>query len=91
MLRKDKFNIKLLSIIVPAYRQERTIIKDIEHISSALRELEIKFELIVVVDGIIDKTYQKLLQIKSKDIKIIAYKKVMRRSKIENKIQNTCW
>lgn len=75
MLRKDKFQIKLLSVIVPAYKQEKTILKDIENISTALQELKIKYELIIVVDGIIDKTYQKLSNVKSKHIKVIAYQK----------------
>lgn len=75
MLQRDKFKIKLLSVIVPAYKQEKTILKDIKHISSALHELKIKYELIIVVDGILDKTHQKLSQIKSKNIKVIAYEK----------------
>jgi len=75
MLRKGKFNIKLLSIIVPSYRQERTIIKDINNISRTLKDLGVKFEIIVVVDGIIDKTHQKLAKVRTKNIKVIAYKK----------------
>ena len=75
MLQRGKFNIKLLSIVVPAYKQEKTILKDISNIVSSLNELKIRYELIVVIDGIIDGTYQKLSQIRSKNIKVIAYKK----------------
>lgn len=75
MPRKDKFNIKTLSIIVPAYKQEKTILKDIKNISSALNELKIKYELIIVIDGIIDKTYYKLSRQKIKNVKIIVYER----------------
>ena len=75
MQKNEKFNIKLLSVVIPAYKQERTIVQDIKKISEALKELNIEYELIVVVDGIIDKTYQKISRLRSKEIKVIAYKK----------------
>ena len=75
MQKNEKFNIKLLSVVIPAYKQERTIVQDIKKISEPLKELNIEFELIVVVDGIIDKTYQKISRLRSKEIKVIAYKK----------------
>jgi len=75
MQRKESSTIKLLSIIVPSYRQEKTIVRDIKNISRALNELKIKHEIIVVVDGIIDRTHQRAAQLQSKQIKIIAYKK----------------
>jgi glycosyltransferase involved in cell wall biosynthesis len=75
MLRKNKSSIKLLSVIVPAYRQEKTIVKDIRHIEKVLLELKCKYEIIVVVDGTVDNTHKKLLPYKSSKIKIIAYDK----------------
>jgi glycosyltransferase involved in cell wall biosynthesis len=75
MLQKSKFEIKLLSVVVPAYKQEETIYKDIQQIIRALEEHSFNYELIIVVDGLLDKTYQILSKLKSPNIKIIAYKK----------------
>src|SRR6185369_16429948 len=75
MLQKDEPKETFYSVIVPAYKQEKTILKDLENISATLENLDINYEIIVVVDGIIDKTYQKLSQIKSKKIRVIAYEK----------------
>lgn len=75
MLQKGNFNIRLLSVIVPAYRQESTIVKDITNMSQALNQLGLQYEIIIVVDGMIDKTHQQVLKIRSKNIKVIGYKK----------------
>lgn len=65
---------KLLSVIIPTYKQERTILKDIEKIKRALRQIRYDFEVIVVVDGKrADKTWEKLKKIKFPKIKIIGY------------------
>src|SRR3990167_8094056 len=70
-----KFKKKLLSVIVPAFRQERTIKKDLENIEQVLKEglSEFDFEIICVVDGDIDKTFLNVKQIKSKKIKVFGY------------------
>lgn len=52
--------IKLLSLIVPAFKQEKTIIKDVKNLSGVLSSLSIDYEIIVVVDGFIDKTYTRI-------------------------------
>lgn len=73
MQHKHNGSIKLLSIIVPAYKQEKTIAKDIKRIKKELKNLKINYEIIVVVDGIVDNTHKKLIPLKSSDIKIISY------------------
>ena len=67
--------IKLLSLVVPAYKQEKTIIKDIKALDKALSAFSFKHEIIVVVDGFIDKTYALLLNQKSKirHLKVFGY------------------
>jgi glycosyltransferase involved in cell wall biosynthesis len=75
MQQKNNSSIKLLSVIVPAYKQEKTIVKDIENIKSELDNLKCKYEIIVVVDGVVDDTYKKILPYKSKSVKIIGYDK----------------
>jgi glycosyltransferase involved in cell wall biosynthesis len=66
-------NIKLLSLVVPAYKQEKTIIKDIKALDKALSAFSFKHEIIVVVDGFVDKTFQKAKTIKNKNVVILGY------------------
>lgn len=68
----EKFN--LLSIVIPAYKQEKTIVKDIKRLNKIIENFGIKYEIIVVVDGFIDRTYEKLKSIKISNLKIYGYK-----------------
>lgn len=69
-------NINKFSVIVPAYKQEKTIISDLRRINRVLRQTNLNFELICVVDGVdSDKTYQKAKSIKLKNLKVIGYQK----------------
>ena len=52
--------IKLLSLVVPAYKQEKTIIEDIKNLDKVLSSLPFRHEIIVVVDGFLDKTYVRI-------------------------------
>lgn len=68
----------LLSIIIPAYRQEKTIKIDLENIEKTLKHglpQEYDYEIICVVDGFLDKTYQNAKRVKSKNVKVVGYKK----------------
>lgn len=69
-------NIKLLSLVVPAYKQEKTIVKDIKTLDKVLSALSFKHEIIVVVDGFFDNTYKILqdLRPKIKGLKVLGYK-----------------
>lgn len=73
MLRRQEF--KLISVIVPVYRGEKTIERDINQINGALFQLNIPYEVIVVVDGIIDKTLDKASRMikKNKHLTVIGY------------------
>ncbi len=66
-----KFN--LLSIIVPAYKQENTIIQDIEKIVQVMNHLRYDYEIIVVVDGLIDDTFENAKKIKSPKVIVTGY------------------
>ncbi len=68
-------NIKTLSLVVPAYKQEKTIVKDIKALDKALSAFPFKHEIIVVVDGFVDKTYAFLLNHKSEviNLKVLGY------------------
>ncbi len=65
--------IKLLSLVVPAYKQENTIIKDIKALTKALSAFPFKQEIIVVVDGFVDKTFQKANSVKSTNVIVLGY------------------
>jgi glycosyltransferase involved in cell wall biosynthesis len=68
--------IKLLSLVVPAYKQEKTIVKDIKNLNKVLSAFPFKYEIVVVVDGFLDKTYELLIQQKDiKALKVLGYEK----------------
>jgi len=67
----------LVSIIIPAYKKEKTIVEDIDNIYSTMKSTRWEFELIVVVDGFLDKTYEiaKTLEKTHRKVKVFGYKK----------------
>lgn len=70
-------NKNLLSVIVPAYKQAKTIKKDLETIDQTLANglpNNTNYEIICVVDGSPDKTYQNAKKVKSKKIIVLNYK-----------------
>lgn len=76
VLRKNKRSRKhLISLIVPAYKQQKTIEKDLKRIYHVMQQIRYAYEIIIVVDGIFDKTYEKAKKIKSAHIHIVKYKR----------------
>ena len=65
--------IKFLSLVVPTFRQEKTILSDLRNLQSVLATLPFSHEIIVVVDGVLDKTYSKIRRLRSKNIRIYKY------------------
>ncbi len=63
----------LLSLVLPAYKQEKTIKKDIKSLEKALSSLPLKYEIIVVVDGFVDKTSQVLKKNRNPNLKVFGY------------------
>ncbi len=64
-----------LTIVVPSYKQEETIKKDVNRLMHILIALHMPFEIIVVVDGIFDSTHKRVKSLKDNRIKIIRFKK----------------
>ena len=67
--------IKLISVIVPAFKQENTIVRDLNKIKNVLDKLRYETELICVVDGKIDTTFNKARRFAKKynNVKVIGY------------------
>ncbi len=64
----------LISLIIPAYKQERTIQKDLMRIARVMDQLRHDYEIILVVDGNEDDTFRNAKKVKSKSIVVIGYK-----------------
>ncbi len=64
-----------LSIIIPTYKQEQTIVKNIRHIKSALDKIRYNYEIIVVIDGILDNASRTIRNAKIPHVKTITYAK----------------
>jgi len=63
-----------ISIIIPVYKQEKTIKKDIESIITALSSLSLPFEVIPVIDGKLDNSAKEALKVKDKRVHVVGYK-----------------
>ena len=68
---------KGLSIVVPAFNEENFIKKTVTKINSSLKKIKLRYEIYIVDDGSIDKTYQHAIKISKKDKKI----KILRNKK----------
>lgn len=66
---------KLVSIIVPVFCQEGTIRDDLERIREVLKESFLNWEMVVVIDGMVDGSYERAKKIESKRIKVVGYRK----------------
>ena len=64
-----------VSIIVPAYKQEKTIKKDLESIHKTMEKTRWDFEIILVDDGSPDNTYKEAKKVKKDNVKAFRYEK----------------
>lgn len=65
--------IKFLSIVIPSYKQEKIIQKNLFSLIKTLSDIGIQYEIILVIDGKIDKTFEKARKINNKNIRIYQY------------------
>ena len=72
-MKQEETNKKLLSVIVPAFKKEKTIKQDLERINEVLSQIRYDYEIICVVDGKIDKTFQNAKKAKSSKVKVVGY------------------
>lgn len=64
---------KTVSIIVPAYKQEETIVQDILNIVNVMSATRWRFEVIVVVDGFIDDTFNEAKKVTDPRVSVYGY------------------
>ena len=64
---------KKISLIVPAYNEEKRITSSIEKILSYMKSKEYNFELLVIDDGSKDTTAEKVKSITDDSLKLISY------------------
>lgn len=65
-----------LSVVVPVYKQEKTIKQDLLNILKTLSQIRYAYEVIVVVDGTsVDFSYDKAKSLKNKNLKVFGYPK----------------
>lgn len=74
-MKRSSRKIRLISVIVPTYKKDKTIARDLKNIKRVLDQLRYKSELICVVDGKIDKTFQNASAFakKTKGIRVVGY------------------
>ncbi len=68
---KDHF----ISLIIPCYKQEKIIVKNLKQVLFTLNKIRYDFEIIVVVDGLVDRAFSFLKKAKLKKVKIFQYSK----------------
>ncbi|HLD25133.1 MAG TPA: glycosyltransferase [Patescibacteria group bacterium] len=64
---------KLLSIIIPVYRQARSIQKNLRSVLAELSQLTIPYEVIVVIDGNVDESIREAQKVHDKHLSVIGY------------------
>ncbi len=64
-----------LSLIIPVYKQQKTIVRNIKHIGSVLDNIRYDFEIIAVVDGILDNSLKNIKKANIPKVTTLAYMK----------------
>lgn len=75
---KEKLDKHLLSVIIPAYRAEKFIEKSLLGVKNVLDQTKYSYEIICVVDGKVDRTFEEAKKVVSrfpKKIKVVGYEK----------------
>jgi glycosyltransferase involved in cell wall biosynthesis len=62
-----------VSIIIPVYKQEKTIVVDLENICSTMSKTRWEYEIIAVVDGSPDNSYTEAKKVKRPNLQVFKY------------------
>lgn len=80
IMKKNEINVKKsrlsVSVVIPTYKDEKYINKTLKDVKSVLEKMGFDYEIIVVVDGLIDGTFNIVSELSKrlKKIKTVAYK-----------------
>jgi len=66
-------NMKLFSLIIPVYKQDKTIKRDIENCIHVLDSVGIAFEIIPVIDGFVDASLKEAKKVSDIRVKPVGY------------------
>lgn len=75
-----KIDSHFLSLIVPVYKQEKTIVDNLKQFKLVLNNIRYDYEIIAVVDGILDKSFSKIKKSRMDKVKCIALKENLGKS-----------
>lgn len=70
---KSSFTPHFLSLIIPAFKQEKTIAKDVRKIKRVLDTIRYDYEIIIVVDGNIDNSFERIKRARIKKVFCYAF------------------
>lgn len=62
-----------LTLIVPVYKQEKIVVENIKNIKDTLDSIRYDYEIIVVIDGSVDKSLENLIDAKISKTKVLVY------------------
>ena len=71
----SKITTHFLSLIIPVYKQGNTIVKNLNRIKTVLDQIRYDYEIIAVIDGAVDRSFEKIKNSKISKIKCLTYKK----------------
>ena len=63
----------LISVIIPAFKQEKTIQEDVLRIKGIMGQLRYDYEIIIVVDGQVDETFKNAKKASSNKVIVVGY------------------
>ncbi len=75
-----KIDSHFLSLIVPVYKQEKTIVDNLRQLKLVLDNIRYDYEIIAVVDGILDKSFSKIKKSRIDRVKCIGLKENLGKS-----------
>jgi dolichol-phosphate mannosyltransferase len=78
---KTKQNEIEVSVVIPAYKEEAVIQNTLVEVNNVVQSITKNYEIICVVDGLIDKTYEKAAEVSKKSTKIKTIGYVLNRGK----------
>ncbi len=70
---KSKKTSHFLSLIIPVYKKERTIVNNLRSVKIVLDKIRYDYEIIAVIDGMVDKSYEKISRARLRRVICLAY------------------